>query len=128
MKQSMLSLIKSLSCFCILTIFALTYPGCKDNLIAYKANINGNEVVICPVNKVTDTIQLRLSSLIESCEVVKLQNITDALFDRAWHTEVSENYICIKSYGQLPIKLFDKKGQFLRNIGSVRRFRGILRA
>lgn len=121
MKQSMLSLIKSLSCFCILTIITLTFPGCKNNSIAYKTNINGNEVVICPVNKVSDTIQLQLSSLIESCEVVKLQNITDALFDRAWHTEVSENYICIKSYGQLPVKLFDKNGQFLRNIGSVGR-------
>jgi hypothetical protein len=121
MKQSMLSLIKSLNCFCILTIFALTFPGCKDNSIAYIANINGNEVVICPVNKVTDTIQLQLSSLIESCEVVKLQNITDALFDQAWHTEVSDNYICIKSYGQLPAKLYDKNGQFLRNIGSVGR-------
>jgi len=121
MKQSMLSLIKSLSCFCILTIFALTFSGCKKNSIAYKTNINGNEVIICPVNKVSDTIQLQLSSLIESCEVVKLQDINDALFDRAWHTEVSDNYICIKSYGQLPVKLFDKNGQFLRNIGSVGR-------
>jgi len=121
MKQAMLSLIKSLSCFCILTIIAFTLPGCKKKSIAYKTNINGNEVVICPVNKVSDTIQLQLSSLIESCEVVKLQDINDALFDRAWHTEVSDNYICIKSYGQLPVKLFDKNGQFLRNIGSVGR-------
>ncbi len=121
MKQSLLSKLKSLSCFFILTIFALTFPGCKNKSIAYKTNINDNEVVICPVNKVTDTIQLQLSSLIESCEVVKLQNLTDALFDQAWHTEVSDNYICIKSYGQLPAKLYDKNGQFLRNIGSVGR-------
>ncbi|HBC77807.1 MAG TPA: hypothetical protein DCZ51_04215, partial [Bacteroidales bacterium] len=117
----MLSLMKSLSWFCILTIIALSFPGCKNNSIAYKTNINGNEVVICPVNKVTDSIQLRLSSLIESCNIVKLQNINEALFDQAWHTEVSDNYICIKSYGQLPAKLFDKNGQFLRSIGSVGR-------
>ena len=59
--------------------------------------------------------------MIESCEVVKLQNTTDALFDQAWHTEVSNNYICIKSYGQLPAKLYDKNGQFLRNIGAIGR-------
>jgi hypothetical protein len=121
MNQSMISLIRSQCFFCILTIIALTFPGCKNKSIAYKTNINGNEVVICPVNKVTDTVQLKLSSLIESCNVVKLQNTNDALFDQVWHTEVSENYICIKSYGQLPAKLYDKNGRFLRNIGSVGR-------
>jgi len=121
MKLLRFSSIKSPCFFCILIVIIFTFSECKKNSIAYKTNINGNEIVICPVNKVTDTIRLQLSSLIESCEVVKLQNITDALFDRAWHTEVSENYICIKSYGQLPVKLFDKKGQFLRNIGSVGR-------
>jgi hypothetical protein len=94
---------------------------CKKKAIAYKTNINSNEVVICPVSNVTDTIQLYLSSLIESCEVVKLQNIPEGLIDRAWHTEVSKNYICIKTYGQYPAKLFDINGQFLRNIGSVGR-------
>ena len=117
----MISLIRSLCFFCILTIITFTFSGCKKKPIAYKTINNGNEVVICPVNKVTDTVQLKLSSLIESCNVVKLQNINDALFDQAWHTEVSENYICIKSYGQLPAKLFDKNGQFLRNMGSVGR-------
>ena len=121
MKQLRLSLIKSPGFFCLLIVITFTFPGCKKRSIAFKTNINGNEVVICPVNKVTDTIQLQLSSLIESCEVVKLQNITDALFDQAWHTEVSDNYICIKSYGQIPAKLYDKNGQFLRNIGSVGR-------
>jgi len=121
MKQLRFSLIKSLYFFCIFIVIIFAFTECKKKSIAFKTNINGNEVVICPVNKVSDTIQLQLSSLIESCEVVKLQNITDALFDRAWHTEVSENYICIKSYGQLPAKLYDKNGQFLRNIGSVGR-------
>ncbi len=102
-------------------VITFTLSECKKKSIAYKTNINGNEVVICPINKVNDTIQLQLSSLIESCEVVKLQNTTDALFDRAWHTEISDNYICIKSYGQLPAKLYDKNGQFLRNIGSIGR-------
>jgi len=121
MKQFIFILIRSLCIFCILTIIAFIFSECKKKSIAYKTNINGNEIVICPVNKVNDTIQLQLSNLIKSCEVVKLQNTTDALFDQAWHTEVSDNYICIKSYGQLPAKLFDKNGQFLRNIGAIGR-------
>jgi hypothetical protein len=121
MKQFNSLLFKSKGFLCILIVIAFTFPECKKKAIAYITNINGNEVVICPVNKVSDTIQLKLSSLIESCEIVKLQNTTEALFDQAWHTVVSDNYICIKSYGQQPAKLYDKNGQFLRNIGSVGR-------
>jgi len=121
MRQLSLISIKSLCFFCILIVIIFIFSECKKRSIAYRTNINGNEVVICPVNKVNDTIQLQLSNLIESCEVIKLQNTTEALFDRAWHTEVSDNYICIKSYGQLPVKLYDKNGQFLRNIGTIGR-------
>lgn len=121
MRHFNLILIRSLCFLCSMIVITFTLSECKKKSIAYKTNINGNEVVICPINKVNDTIQLQLSSLIESCEVVKLQNTTDALFDRAWHTEISDNYICIKSYGQLPAKLYDKNGQFLRNIGSIGR-------
>ncbi|MGE5406763.1 MAG: 6-bladed beta-propeller, partial [Methanosarcina sp.] len=64
---------------------------------------------------------LKLSDLVESCEIIKLQNVPDALYDRAWHAEISDKYICIKSYGQQPAKLYDKKGQFIRNIGAIGR-------
>jgi len=121
MEHFKLFLVKSLCFFCIVVSITLLFSECKKKSIAYTTNINGSEVVICPVNKVNDTIQLQLSSLIESCNVVKLQNTTEALFDRAWHTEVSDDYICIKSHGRLPVKLFDKNGQFLRNIGTIGR-------
>lgn len=105
---------------CLIIVFIL--PSCsKKESVAYMTRINGNEVVICPVNKVTDTIQLPLSTLIESCEIIKLQTSPEALFERAWHTEISDKYICIKSYGQIPAKLFDKNGNFLRNIGTLGR-------
>ncbi|MFZ0282474.1 MAG: 6-bladed beta-propeller, partial [Bacteroidales bacterium] len=121
MRQLKLNQIKSLCIPAILIVVVFTFPECKRESIAYLTKIGGNEVVICPVNKVNDTIQLKLSSLLESCEVVKLQNTTEALFDQAWHTEVSDKYICIKSYGQLPAKLYDKNGRFSGNIGTIGR-------
>jgi len=121
MKQFQVFLTKPFCVLCILVVFAFSLTECKKSAIAYVANINGNDVVICPVNKVTDTIQLILSSLVESCEIVKLQNTTEGLIDRAWHTEISKDYIFIKTYGQYPAKLFDINGQFLRNIGSIGR-------
>jgi hypothetical protein len=106
-----------------LTVLTFTIPliAQKKGVVSYVKRINSHDVVICPVNKVTDTIQLSLSSLIESCEIVKLQTIPEAFFDRAWHTEIADKYICIKSYGQLPAKLYDKSGKFLRNIGAIGR-------
>lgn len=105
----------------ILVLISLSFSNQKKGKIAYTMKVNGSEVVVCPVNKVTDTIDLRLSSLLESCEIIKLQNTPEALFDRAWHTVISDKYICIKPYGQQPAKLYDKKGMFLRNIGKLGR-------
>lgn len=109
--------LKSICLICILIFISLAFLKCKKGSTAYISKINGHEVVICPINKVTDTIHLPLSSLVESCEIVQLQTIDDALFDRAWHTEISDNYICIKGYAQIPVKLYDRNGQFLRKIG-----------
>lgn len=105
----------------ILVLISLSFSNQKKGKIAYTMKVNGSEVVVCPVNKVTDTIDLRLSSLLESCEIIKLQNTPEALFDGAWHTVISDKYICIKPYGQQPAKLYDKKGMFLRNIGKLGR-------
>lgn len=121
MKQDLIFSTKPFFTLCILMVLVLSLSHCKKRAIAYETNINGNNVVICPVNKVTDTIQINLSSLVESCEIVKLQNTTEGLIDRAWHTEISKDYICIKTYGQYPAKLFDIHGQFIRNIGSIGR-------
>ena len=121
MKKSFSNSVKSTYLLgCLIIVFTLSSCSKKES-VAYITKINGNEVTICPVDKVTDTIQMSLSTLIESCEIIKLQTSPEALFERAWHTEISEKYICIKSYGQIPAKLFDKNGNFLRNIGTLGR-------
>jgi len=120
MKSSIFSL-KSICLLSILILITTSITAQKKGAVAYIKKINGNDVVICPVKKVKDTLFLKLSSIVESCEFVKLQTSPEAFFDRGWHTEISDKYICIKSYGQLPAKLYDKKGNFLRNIGVLGR-------
>ena len=121
MKRYLAFLNKPAIIFCVLVSVAFIFPQCKKQSIAYVTNINGNDVVICPVYKVTDTVQLSLSSLIDSCKIVKLQSLPEGLIDNPWFTVISKDYICIKTHGQLPAKLFDINGKFVRNIGSIGR-------
>ena len=88
MKQSIFKSIKPLFLLSILIFVSFSFSELQKKTIAYSTKINGKEVIICPVNKVTDTIQLPLSSLIESCEIVKLQTTPEAFFDRAYHTAI----------------------------------------
>jgi hypothetical protein len=104
-----------------LILFILAFSQCKSKAKAYISEIGGNEVIICPFEKVTDTIYLPLSSLVESCEIVKLQTSDDAFIDYAKCIGITDKYICIKSYGRFPVKLFDRNGQFIRNIGIIGR-------
>lgn len=106
----------------VMTLFHGQLPAqSRSNPIAYKTKINGSDVVICPVNKVKDTIDIKLSDLVESCQIVKLDNNPEGFYDRSWHLDVSDKYFCIKSYGQQPAKLYDKSGKYLCNIGKIGR-------
>lgn len=89
--------------------------------IAYTSRINGSDVVICPVNKVKDTLNLKLSDLIESCQIVRLDNNPEGFYDNSWHIDISDKYLCVKSYGQQPAKLYDKTGKYICNIGKLGR-------
>jgi hypothetical protein len=105
----------------ILVFISFSCANSKKKAIAYTTKINGNDVLICPIDKVTDSLVVQLSSLIESLEIIKLQTTPEAFFGQAWQTEISDKYISVISYNQLPVKLFDKSGKFLRNIGVVGR-------
>ncbi len=84
-------------------------------------NVNGNEVIDCNIDEVTDTINLPLSAVVKNCEMVPLETNKQSLFESVYHIGISEHYIAIHSYGQHPIKLFDRKGKFIRDIGSIGR-------
>lgn len=80
-------------------------------------SLNGEDVYVCDISQVKDSVNLPLSSLVESIHIVKLDTAREALFK--WgQCAISDNYIGIAS-SQQPYKLFSKNGKFLRNIGAV---------
>lgn len=80
--------------------------------------INGEKLYVCEVPEVRDSIVLPLSELIESLHIVKLDTAREALI-KGGVVVMSDNYIGIKSWDNLPFKLFDKKGKYLRDIGAI---------
>ncbi len=81
--------------------------------------VNGDKVIDCNISLVTDTIDLKLSDIVENCEMIQLETNQESLFKSIYHIGISDNFIAIHSRGKMPIKLFDRKGKFVRNIGSI---------
>lgn len=102
-------------CISMVMLMGMVMSCHKEKAAEYK-NINGNKVLVCDLSKVKDTLTLKLSDLIENLDLVKLETTQDALVKRSV-TIVSDNYIGIRNYGELPFKLFDISGKFLRCIG-----------
>ena len=102
-----------------------SFSQCRHrNSQATSINVNGNEVIVCNISNVTDSMNFLLSNVIEKCEYIPLETTDSSLFERVYHVGISDNYIAIHSYGRHPIKLFSRQGKFIRNIGSVGRGSG----
>ncbi|MCG8474466.1 MAG: 6-bladed beta-propeller [Cytophagales bacterium] len=105
----------------ILAIGASSLFGQKKNAASRYVMANGHKVMVCDLAKVKDTVEVKLSELVETCEHVALETKREA-FVKPGRTSVSENYIGVHSWGDIPYKLFDKKsGKYLNDIGSVGR-------
>lgn len=79
---------------------------------------SGEETSFFSVNisDVKSETELPLSQLVESLEVIPLENKDEAL-SKIGVIYVSDNYIGCQPYGQFPFKLFDRKGKYICNIG-----------
>lgn len=117
MKNSILIIVFAAFLFSFLTQCKNEQKGSHAKLVS----VGDNEVIVCNINEVKDTIDLPLSDLINECEMIPLETNEQSLFESVYHIGISDNYIAIHSYGQHPIKLFDRKGNFVRNIGSIGR-------
>jgi hypothetical protein len=82
------------------------------------SSANGAEMLVCSLDKVTQTETIPLSRLVESCNLIQFEDIDDALF-KAWFTTVSEKYIMIRQQNKNAFKLFDRSGKFLCDVGAV---------
>lgn len=75
--------------------------------------------IVGSYSKIKNTIiDLPLSELVESLEIVKLDGSDQALVSEDL-TLVSDNYILVKGIQNNPYKLFDKKGKFIASIGGI---------
>lgn len=90
----------------------------KEKVIATTQKAGSDQVVVCDFSKLNDTISLPLSYLTEKIQIVKLDNRDEALVGGWVRTTVTDNYILISNKKQTPFRLFDRKGNFITNIGT----------
>ncbi len=69
------------------------------------------------IKDVGKTVSVPLSDLIETLEVIPLENKDEAIC-KIGVIYVSDNYIGIRPFSQDPYKLFNRKGKFIANIGA----------
>lgn len=101
---------------CIFCLFIACNPVNKDYQVKTK-DINGYPMMICEEDSLGECVNINLSELIDSLEIIQLENKDSAYFKPYWFT-ISEHYIgIIQSLNTF--KLFDRKGHFICNVGSV---------
>ncbi len=93
----------------ILILCLVTCISCKKETSDKFISIN--------INDVKEHVELPLSELLESLDVIKLDNNQEA-FCNVGFIYVTDNYIGIQPFDQKPYKLFDRQGKFINNIGS----------
>lgn len=114
---------KKIPCFLLMvTAYAFLW-GCtgKDSAVRV-GNYDGEELYVCDYFKLKDdTLSVRLSDLVISLDVVKLD--TAAMIGGRGGKGVicSDNYILLRPDWQSPYKLFDRKGKFLCDVGGYGR-------
>ena len=87
-------------------------------VVAERTEVNGHPLVVCHPEKLTDSIRIPLSQLVEDLDIIRLEN-KDEAYVRNTSIRVSDNYILLHSSRNMPFKLFDRQGKFVCNIGSV---------
>ena len=87
-------------------------------VVAERMEANGHPFIVCHLEKLTDSIRIPLSQLVEDLEIIPLEN-KDEAYVRNTSIRISENYILLHSSRNMPFKLFTRKGKFVCNIGSV---------
>ena len=83
--------------------------------------VNGHDVFVTHADKITDTVDIMLSDILDYCEAIPLETRQESFISRAHKVSVSENFIAIKDSERTPLKLFTRGGKYLRDIGVVGR-------
>lgn len=85
-------------------------------VIATTAQVDGCPVLTCPSEKLTDTVHVRLSELVEDLHITRLDHSDAALVKPGSFSILSENYLFVRNQSRgIPGKLFTKDGTFIKN-------------
>ena len=87
-------------------------------VVAHSVEVNGQEMTVCELDLLKDTIDLPLSYWVEDFQAVKLDGKDEALVGQG-PICVSDNYILVGRANNVPCKLFRKDGSFVGSVGSI---------
>lgn len=113
---------KNFPYFLLAAIIYTLSGGCANEGAAIRVETyNGEDLYICDYSKLgNDTISLKLSDLVSSLEVIKLDTASNALITGG-KVILSENYLLLGPDWQGIYKLFGRKGNFLCDVGTYGR-------
>ena len=87
-------------------------------IVAHQVEVDGQEMTVCELGLLKDTIDLPLSYWVEDFETVKLDGKDEALVGHG-PVYVSDNYILVRESNNVPCKLFRRDGSFVGKVGSL---------
>ena len=88
----------------------------KCPVVIQTETLAGHPLTVCDQKQLNDTLQIPLSLLAENLEIIRFDNRDEALMGEQM-VIVSDNYLLVWNQ-EHPVRLFDRKGNFLANIGA----------
>lgn len=79
--------------------------------------LDDTQITVCDESEISETKEMKLSELVEDFQIIRFENKEEAFFKPSWFY-FSDNYICVKQDNEV-VKLFNKAGQFIANIGGI---------
>lgn len=88
-------------------------------VVAREMVLSGDTVIVSDYGAFKEKVDMPLSTLVSSLDVIILDNSEEALVAADGIVTVTENYIGISSFSARAYKLFDKNGKYLHCITQV---------
>ena len=85
-------------------------------VVTQTETLAGHPLTVCDQKLLNDTLQIPLSLFAEDLDIIRFDNRDEALMGEQM-VIVSENYLLVWNQ-EHPVRLFDRKGKFLTNIGA----------
>lgn len=87
-------------------------------VVAHTVSMDGEELLVCELDLLKDTVDLPLSYWVENVQIIRLDGSDEALVGMG-PVYVSDNYIMVGRHQSTPCKLFRKDGTYIGNVGSI---------